>query len=127
MIAPVLSIANAPIACGYATRALHLAAVRRGYLAKQLGHANAGVLLKVNSKRIDGADNQRERAKLDAAFVHKWYTARRFAAAAMLTFAAGRRNAVRAIAICGVSAIADELQFAGHFALLDFAHGANGA
>ena len=61
----------------YATLALHLAGARPGYVARQLGHANTGMLFKVYSKWIDGADNQRERAKLDAAFVHDLCTARR--------------------------------------------------
>jgi integrase len=60
----------------YATLALHLAGARPGYVARQLGHANTGMLFKVYSKWIDGADNQRERAKLDAAFVHDLCTAR---------------------------------------------------
>jgi hypothetical protein len=59
------------------TRAQHFAGARPGYVARQLGHANTGMLFKVYSKWIDGSDNQRERAKLDAAFVHDLCTALR--------------------------------------------------
>ncbi len=41
------------------------------------GARHTGMLFKVYSKWIDGADNQRERAKLDAAFVHDLCTPRR--------------------------------------------------
>ena len=58
----------------FATLALHLAGARPGYVARQLGHANTGMLFKVYSKWIDGADNERERAKLDAVFVHSLCT-----------------------------------------------------
>jgi integrase len=61
----------------YATLALHLAGARPGYVARQLGHANTGMLFKVYSKWIDGADNARECAKLNAAFVHDLCTPRR--------------------------------------------------
>src|SRR5450631_92128 len=59
----------------FATLALHVAGARPGYVARQLGHANTGMLFKVYSKWIDGANNERERAKLDAAFVHDLCTA----------------------------------------------------
>lgn len=58
----------------FATLALHLAGARPGYVARQLGHANTGMLFKVYAKWIDGADNERERAKLDAVFVHRLCT-----------------------------------------------------
>lgn len=61
----------------YTTLALHLAGTLPGYVARQLGHANTGMLFRVYSKWIDGSDNQRERAKLDAAFVDDLCTARR--------------------------------------------------
>lgn len=54
----------------YATLALHLAEARPGNVARQLEHANTGMLFNVYPKWIDGADNTRERAKLDTAFVH---------------------------------------------------------
>lgn len=50
----------------YATLAL-MAGVNPAYIARQMGHANTGMLFKVYSKWIDGADKGREARKLAAA------------------------------------------------------------
>lgn len=42
------------------------------WVARQLGHANMGMLLKVYGKWLDAADKGRERAKLDAGFRTKF-------------------------------------------------------
>lgn len=51
----------------FATQAI-MAGANPAWIARQLGHANMGMLLKVYGKWIDAADRSRERAKLDAAF-----------------------------------------------------------
>ena len=50
----------------YATVAL-MGGVKPAYIARQMGHANAKMLFTTYSKWIDGADNGRERAVLEAA------------------------------------------------------------
>lgn len=51
----------------YATLSL-MAGVNPAYIAKQLGHANLGMLLKHYGRWIDGADKGREAAKMNEAF-----------------------------------------------------------
>lgn len=51
----------------FASQAI-MAGANPAWVARQLGHVNMGMLLKVYAKWIDAADRSRERAKLDAAF-----------------------------------------------------------
>jgi integrase len=44
-----------------------MAGVNPAYIARQLGHANMGMLLKVYGKWIDGADKGAEAAKVSTA------------------------------------------------------------
>lgn len=53
----------------YATLAL-MAGVNPAYIARQMGHANTGMLFKHYGRWIDGADKGAEAAKLNGAFVH---------------------------------------------------------